>query len=476
MNEDRSGTTTTKPAASRGPLRPVSADERAPRPKPLESLGPAEWIGDTYHVGDRPAWMQTLRWTSREEKGSPTTFNLMGSFGNLSSIIANDPRWRGVLAYNEFADRVIATRPPPWHTDDATNSRAGELEDVDAARLSAWFDRAYHLKVSTDTCYTLALAEAHRNSFHPVREYLERLPKWDGVPRCDTWLEVTYGVPARPIYRAFASKFLIAAVARIFRPGCKVDTVLILEGDQGFRKSTGLEILAGGAEFFVELHGDLEHKDTLQMLSGKWIAEVSELASLRKSETESAKRFFSCRIDRYRPSFGRKMKDFPRQIVFAGTVNPNGSGYLTDGTGNRRYWPVVCTHLAARNELRAMRDQLWAEALHRFRSNERWWLTVEQEKEAREEQEHRLSIDEWENKIGEWLGIRTEVTIGEVLLSCLQIEQGKWGLAEQQRVGRVLARLRWSRVRKGSTWVYRKGALAEIVAEHRRAEAAANGE
>jgi predicted P-loop ATPase len=192
---------------------------------------------------------------------------------------------------------------------------------------------------------------------------------------------------------------MISAVARIHRPGAKADCCLILEGPQGIRKSTALRTLAG--EYFTDELADLGSKDAAMQTRGVWIIELSELDSLSNSEVARIKAFMSRTTDRFRPPYGTRLMESPRQCVFAGTVNH--ATYLRDETGGRRFWPVTCGRIEI-DELARDRDQLWAEAKIRFDSGAAWWLDKpELVQMASDQQIERYEGDPWEEVISPWL-------------------------------------------------------------------------
>ena len=170
-----------------------------------------------------------------------------------------------------------------------------------------------------------------------MKAYLQGL-LWDGVERLDRWLSTYLGAEDTDYSRAVGSRWLISAVARIFQPGAKADCCLILEGPQGIRKSTALRTIAG--EYFTDELADLGSKDAAMQTRGVWIIELSELDNLSHAEVARIKAFMSRTTDRFRPPYGMRLVESPRQCVFAGTVN-HGT-YLRDETGGRRFWPVVC--------------------------------------------------------------------------------------------------------------------------------------
>jgi len=228
--------------------------------------------------------------------------------------------------------------------------------------------------------------------------------------RVDRWLTTYLGTAETAYSRAVGSRWLISAVARIFRPGSKADCCLILEGPQGTRKSTALRTLAG--EYFTDELADLGSKDAAMQTRGAWIIELSELDSLSHSEVARIKAFMSRTTDRFRPPYGMRLVE-PRQCVFAGTVNH--STYLRDETGGRRFWPVACGRIDV-EALASDRNHLWAEAKARFEAGSVWCLeTAELIQLASDQQVDRYETDPWEEVIAPWVETRSSVSISEVL-------------------------------------------------------------
>jgi predicted P-loop ATPase len=295
-------------------------------------------------------------------------------------------------------------------------------------------------------------------TFHPVREYLGGLA-WDGTPRLDHWIDTYLGAKATPYTCAIGPRWMISAVARVCRPGSQADCALILEGPQGIKKSTALATLAG--DWFTDGLSELGSKDAAMETRGVWIVELAELDSLSRAETSTVKAFISRRHDRFRPPYGKRIVDLPRQCVFAGTVNPEG-GYLKDATGARRFWPVSCGNIDIEG-LQRNRDQLWAEAHVRFRQGEPWWLEDKQlQQHASEEQADRYQADAWEERISRWLKegahsgnpfskarqqATTDVSIGQVLKDALEIDPARWTQADQNRVARCLTSMGFEQYR-----------------------------
>ena len=220
------------------------------------------------------------------------------------------------------------------------------------------------------------LQVAEERSYHPVRDYLNRLA-WDGVERIKDVARVLLGIADPDVLtQAILKRFFISAVARPLEPGCKVDTVLVLVGAQGARKSSFFKSLAG-PEWFSDSAVDLKNKDSLMLMRRIWFHEWAELETMRKSEATQVKAHLSSAVDMLRPAYGRRIEEFPRtSIIVASTNIP---AFLNDETGSRRFWIVSgCTRIDV-EKTRQWRDQLWAEAVALYRADEQWWLTSEED-------------------------------------------------------------------------------------------------
>lgn len=394
---------------------------------------------------------------------------------NVQLILGNDERWKGVIAFNEFSSKVMKRRTPPY------GGQPGEWSDLDDARVVMWLAEQYNLRLRATAVIEAVGVVAADNSWHPVREYLDGL-EWDRTGRLDFWLTQAMGVDFTVYSAKVSARWLISAVARVMSPGCKADSVLILEGGQGEGKSTALSVLGG--PWFMDSPFSLGDKDAYQAIRGKWIVELGELDSFNKAESTKAKQFFSAYIDTYRESYGRRTVDVPRQCVFAGTTNQDE--YLKDTTGNRRYWPVLCGTVDI-PLLREIRDQLWAEAAYRYQAGERWWVERDEASDFAEQQDARYMVDAWEHPIREYLEQpeRDEVVTGDKIFGdALKLDLGHWGKPEQMRVGHIMHRLGWRRQRlKAATrsgirpWGYKKpaswaaaGVVADAAIEARKKE------
>jgi hypothetical protein len=414
----------------------------------LAAVGPEAVFDAINHVNYAAnAWRKDL--LRAKPPMNSTEGRILPVLANAIAAFRHAPEWGGVLGFNEFGFGTVVLKPAPWGV--VPN---GEWTDHEDRLATEWLQRQGIL-VSVDVAGQAVQTAARDHPFHPVRTYLQSL-RWDGVQRVDHWLSMYLGAEDTEYSRAVGSRWLISAVARIFRPGAKADCCLILEGPQGIRKSTALRTLAG--EYFTDELADLGSKDAAMQTRGVWIIELSELDSLSHSEVARIKAFMSRTTDRFRPPYGMRLVESPRQCVFAGTVNH--STYLRDETGGRRFWPVACGRIDV-EALARDRDQLWAEAKELFDSGAVWWLdTAELVRMASDQQIDRYEGDPWEEVIAPWLEHRPSVSISEVLEKCLQKAQALWTQTDKNRAARCLRALGWDRYRErhGSRleWRYRK--------------------
>ena len=235
--------------------------------------------------------------------------------------------------------------------------------------------------------------------------------------------------------------FLIAMVARIFQPGCKVDYMLVLEGEQGAEKSKGCAVLAG--EWFSDGLPDIHAKDARQHLRGKWLIEIAELVrKFTRAESEALKAFITRDCERYRPPYGRNDVVEPRQCIFFGTTNR--SVYIKDETGGRRFWPVAVVHVNVAAIARD-RDQLFAEAVDRHRHGEQWWPDPALERlHIKPEQDNRYESDPWDEDIAAFVANRERVTVAEIARQALHFEAiARVGTHDQRRIVAILTKLGW---------------------------------
>ena len=378
---------------------------------------------------------------------------IKGCLQNVLVALEYAPEWKGVLHFDESALQVVAKASPPW------DSRPVPFpwRDDDDVRAAAWMQQQ-GIMVSKEIAGQAIQTVARVFSFHPIRQYLEGL-EWDGIARIDDWLTLYLSADPSDYSRAVGAKWLIGAVARIFRPGCKNDICLVLEGPQGLLKSTALKTLTD--PWFTDEISDLGTKDASMQVRGVWIIELAELDAMGRPEASRTKAFMSRSTDRYRPPYGRHLIEVPRESVFAGTVNHDA--YLKDETGGRRFWPIACGPIRI-DDLQRDRDQIWAEAVVRFRAGEKWWIdSPELSAAATEEQQQRYDEDGWQPLIADWIEGREYVTIDQILRSCIEKMPRDWNQGDKTRVARCLRALGWTRKRASKDdrghreWQYRPG-------------------
>ena len=280
------------------------------------------------------------------------------SIENAELILRNDPRLKGAIALNRLSGRTVIRRSLPWRRLSNSDSE-NTWRDADDSNLLLYLERCWKLTNEGKVRHAMAVV-AEENAFHPIREYLDGLPEWDGVERVDTLLVRYMAAEDNSYVRAATRKWMCAAVKRIYVPGCKFDDMLVLVGKQGLGKSR-LPMALSRGRFTDSLTG-LGTKEAFESIAGAWIVELAELAATKKAEVETIKNFISKQEDTFRPAYGRNVVTRPRQCVFFGTTNE--VEFLRDRTGNRRFWPVTVRGVG-RGELQGIEDEvdrLWAEA------------------------------------------------------------------------------------------------------------------
>lgn len=367
------------------------------------------------------------------EEGRPKP----GVSKNWALYLENRPEMRGVLAFDEFKQRVMLMRRPPWEAGRSSWQPRG-ITDRDFAECVMWLESCY-LTPKGSNIMPVVQAVAERARFDRLTDYLTGL-EWDGVPRVEEWLSTYLGVGDTPYSRAIARRWLIAAVARGLEPGCKVDTMPILEGPQGFRKSYAVRSLYG-AEFFTDNLSDIGSKDAKIELQGVWGLEVAEMQRFSAADVNAVKKFLTQQIDRYRPPYGKTAIDAPRRVILNGTINPEGNPYLRDPTGARRFWPVVVGKIDT-DALERDRDLLWAEAVAMFREGQPHWIQEEEQAAVLLEQDIRTDVDVWTSRISPMLQTRVSVTQWEVF-EVLSLQTKDVDHRHAGRVGRIMKKLGW---------------------------------
>lgn len=393
----------------------------------LANTGPDTVLEDIGRV-DHGDWQTKL---IRDDKG-----RLRSCLDNAALYLENHMDWDGVLAYNEFDAGVVLTQRPPAPITAKAGTEPTDSFDTETAR---WFERK-GLFLKPELINRLVDAAARRRSFHPVRAYLNSLV-WDGVPRLADWLVTYAGAEPSNYVSAVGSRWMIGAVARVMRPGCKHDCMLILEGEQGSGKSRLCRALASD-EWFTDQLESVGSKDASMQLRGRWIVEFGELDAFKRADWSAIKLFLSQQDERFRVPYGRRVEQFPRQCVFIGSTNKYT--YLGDETGSRRFWPVRTNTIdveAARRD----RDQLWAEAVRYFHDGAEWHLEGAIVEDAKAEAAARYDADVWQDAIERYLETHDHVTVEQILVNCLDRALGTVTKGDQMRVGKCLGALKWDR-------------------------------
>lgn len=389
---------------------------------------------------------------------------------NLRRILTHDEEWAGRIYYDELYREVRLDGEVPG--------------DTAGFEVAAWISREYELDFPATKVDRAIDAVGMQMQIHPVADYLCSLT-WDGVPRIETWLTTYAGVEDTPLHRAYGRRWLMQCVMRALVPGCQADSALIFQSEaQGLKKSTLLRLL--GREWFSESPINIGDEQSQGMaLRGVWIAELAEMASVRKKDQEAVKQFLTIKEDRYRAPYGRRVLKHPRTCVFCGTTNP--AQILVDPTGSRRFWVVAVQGVEdgklAMNAMVRDRDQLWAECMARVQAwvgpgedprdlkglspesfymaslnapdEIRWWLTDEEEALRMESAQEFSRPDAIEDLLLEILD-RREWYTNQQLLTHLEIDvtrnPGAWS-----RLGPLLAQHGWVRWQKAGRKGSRRG-------------------
>lgn len=325
---------------------------------------------------------------------------VINNLDNTTRVLLKDPELAGRIWYDEFLDQVLTD----W------NGPSREWRDVDDVRLALYMQRAIGMNTLTPkVAKDAALVAAMHQKRNECRDWLDALV-WDRVPRLGGMLEVAFGAAGSDYTQSVGQNWMISMVARVYSPGCQVDSMVVLEGGQGTYKSSALATIGG--RWFSECHEDVLSKDFFGVLRGKILVEIAELHAFGRAKVERIKGIITCRADRYRKAYGTHTETHPRICVLAGTTNRDD--WHRDDTGGRRFWPVLCGTIDI-GWLRKHRDQLWAEAVHQYREGAAWWIIDKFEQEA--QISARREVDAWEEPVARWLGrsVQASFTPTEIL-------------------------------------------------------------
>ncbi len=380
---------------------------------------PPDWVNPPDDPGISNASIAPIDWRTL----LPGTKN-GGPFNNLENVVLaleTSSDLKGKIWYDSFLDGVITTWAGPER----------RWKDVDDVLLQFYMQSVVGLKrIGVQACHDAALMVAFRHQRNECKDYLQDL-KWDQKPRLEILMHWAFGAEESPYSAAVGRCWFISMVARVMQPGCKVDTVPVLEGSQGAGKSTALGIIGG--KWFVECHEPISSKDFFGVLDGHMIVEISEMHSFNRSEIERVKGLISCPVDRYRKAYGRNAEDHPRQTVLVCTTNRDD--WQKDDTGARRFWAILCG-LIDLEWLKLYRDQLFAEAVVRFNAGESWWDVPEAAQV--EQAEMRRESDTWEHDIEHWIIGKDAPTTADILKGCFGLESVDHDVLLQRRLARCM--------------------------------------
>jgi putative DNA primase/helicase len=369
-------------------------------------------------VHELNAWRHNLQMGDKGPKR-----NLTNTIAHLRGL----PELGKNLRFNEMTQEIEWCNKP--------------IEDPDVVDIRLLLERENYQSQDRDIRPAIDRV-CRENSYNPVVDYLTPL-KWDGTKRLYRWMQTLLGAPDTPFVQLVGPKVLVGAVARAMQPGCKVDTIMVLEGDQGLKKSTAISVLFGEEHTAESVSIFDQHNKMVMQMMGAWCVELAEFVAILKKDMNAVKGLISMRNDKVVLPYAKAASNHPRRCVFFGTINPDDMGYLTDSTGNRRYWPVRVTKIDL-DGIREKRDQLWAEAFHLYRENERWWLEGEENELAEAETAQRQEQDAWAPILEEKLQGHDDVT-SDFALTQLGIPHERKDKRAQMRVGAALRSIGFAR-------------------------------
>lgn len=348
--------------------------------------------------------------------------------GNAFRVLSRLPKFKDFVWYDEFHQKYFTNK----------DGAVREWRDTDTIDLMFFMQEKIGIQRMSDEMVMKAVIQyAQARKRNEPKDWIQSL-KWDGVERLPTFFVDCFEADDTEYARAVGSNFWIGLIARIFRPGCQLDNMVVLEGAQGIRKTSALRAIGG--KWFTDIKYSIDNPNFLQCLQGKFIVEVAEMDAFGKADVTRIKQILSSTVDRYRAPYARAPEDFPRQSIFVGTTNEDH--WQRDNTGGRRFWPIRCGTIAF-DTLQANREQYFAEALAKFSAGAEWWHMPDEE--TKHQQELRRQADEWESIISQFLYGKNEVSVSEIATEALGIDVGKLDMLVQRRIGQVLRALKWEK-------------------------------
>lgn len=418
-----------------------------PQPPALQQLDPQPGTSvavSPVPAGTMPRYLAVQQWgLEATDKGVPHA-----SVANVVRILSMDESLAQKIWFDEFLDRICTVWPA---------GEPREWTDADDVRLQVYIQETLGMpKLGKQAVQDAVMLVARMDTRNEAKAYLDGL-QWDEVERLPLFFPDCFGTDDTEYTRAVGLSFWLSIVARVTRPGCKVDTMVVLEGLQGAGKSRALSIIGG--RWFTEATQAPTDKDFYMNLAGKMLVEIGEMDAFNRAEVTKVKQVITCQVDRYRAPYERRAADHPRRCVFAGTTNRDD--WNKDETGARRFLPltvVTVNHEA----LASMRDQFFAEAMARLARGENWWSLPAEA--TLEQQEARRDVDELEATVAEWMLGRSVITIKEIMDNLMKLPLERQDRMMQLRIGKALRVLGWVRKseRDGSVIrkVWRKESLA----------------
>lgn len=396
-------------------------------------------------VPEYPKWHLSLLMTKaskrRQQEIQPLTHNAI-------IILRNAPEFDGLLGFDEMAQVATIMREPAYidHVGTIGGIYPRPFGEAEATMVTATLQARWTTGFNTKIVADAMLVVAKSYPYHRLRDWLLSLstPAPDTPRFIDTWLTDAFQADDTPLTRAIGRKVLIASVARVLKPGCKVDTMMILEGPQGIGKSEGVRITWGPEYYSAQMVRDLDSRDASIAMRGKWVFEFAEIEHLIRADIETIKAFLTRQVEDYKPMYGRTNISEPRTCVFVGTTN--ATDYLRDPTGNRRFWSVRCRAVDL-DWLHMFREHMWAEAVAAYQAGETWWIDDEVLFPAiAEAQAERVVEDTWSETVERFVNGKEMVALADVIMDpdALSIPRKDVTRGTEIRVSAILRRMGWS--------------------------------
>jgi len=395
--------------------------------------------------GQDDSWKEQLELHPKTGLPLPTAANV--------ELILSNGIWKDVLAYDAFGNTEVIRKRLPWRDRERPHRSYEPWLGADDRRLQHWFAKTYG--ISSARLIQNAFTEVvHMNTFHPIKSFIES-QEWDGIERAEKIFIDYLGADDTHYVRQVTRKMLLAAITRLYQPGCKFDQMLVLVGPQGAGKSSLLAKL--GQEWFSDSLRTFENKEAGEHLQSAWIFEIGELSAMKKSEVEEVKAFLSKTEDRYRVAYDRQVSEFPRKCVFFGTTNTRE--FLRDTTGNRRFWPVeIHPERTKYNHwehfTKEVVQQIWAEVLCWYKAGESLQLDSEARNDAERQQATHMESDPREGLIQEWLELeeldeldrptgqkRQRVCAAQIWVECLGKRRGDMKPWDAKEICEIMRRM-----------------------------------